>query len=79
MGKSPIHSRIFADFEADNEVDNSNIGNKTANVYKKIPVCSGFYIISEKEDVLENGNYESPLEYNNVNWLIIELLVKIQK
>ena len=32
--KNPSYFRIYADFEADNEKDNSNIGNKTTNIYK---------------------------------------------
>ena len=29
--KNPLYFRIYADFEADNEKDNSSIGNKTSN------------------------------------------------
>ena len=32
--KNPLYFRIIADFEADNEIDGSNIGNKTTNFYK---------------------------------------------
>ena len=53
--KNPIYFRIIADFEADNEVDGSNIGNKTTKITKQNPVLSGYYIISELEDVLESG------------------------
>ena len=58
---------MYADFEADNKIDNSNAGDKTTNSYKQIPVLNGYYIISELEDVLESGYYESPLGYNNVD------------
>ena len=34
--KNPLNFRIYADFEADNEKDNSIIGNKTTNIYKRI-------------------------------------------
>ena len=40
------------------------------NIYKQNPVLNGFYIISELEDVLESGYYESPLGYNNVDWYV---------
>ena len=53
--KNPLFFRIIADFEADNEKDNSKIGNKTTNIYKQNPVLDGYYIISELEDVLESG------------------------
>ena len=33
--KNPLYFRIYADFEADNEKDNSSKGNKTTNIYKK--------------------------------------------
>ena len=32
--KNPFYFGIYADFEADNEFDNSSIGNKTTNIYK---------------------------------------------
>ena len=39
--KNPFYFRIYADFEADNEIDNSSIGNKTTNNYKQSPVPNG--------------------------------------
>ena len=65
--KNPLYFRNIADFEADNEVDGSSVGIKTTNLYKQNPVPNGYYIISELEDVLESGYYESPLGYNNVD------------
>ena len=70
--KNPLYFRIYADFEADNEIDNSNIGNKTINFYKQKPVLNGYYIISELNDVLKSGYYESPLGYDNVDWFVKE-------
>ena len=52
--KNPLYFRIIADFEADNEKDNTKIGNKTTNIYKQNPVLKGYYIISELEDVLKS-------------------------
>ena len=40
--KNPLFCRIYADFDADNEIDISNIGNKTTNFHKQSPVCNGF-------------------------------------
>ena len=71
---NPLYFRIIADFEADNEIDGSSVGNKTTNIYKQNPVLNGYYIISELEDVLENGYYESPLGYNNVEWYVNEVI-----
>ena len=76
--KNPLYFRIIADFEADNEVDGSSIGNKTTNFNKQNPVLNGYYIISELEDVLESGYYESPLGYNNVEWFVKEV-IKLEK
>ena len=72
--KNPLYFRIYADFEADNEKDNSKIGNKTTNIYKQNPVLNGYYIISELEDVLKSGYYESPLGYDNVDWFVKEII-----
>ena len=33
--------RVYAFFQADNEFDNSNIGNKTTIIYKQNPMCTG--------------------------------------
>ena len=72
--KNPLYFKIIADFEADNEIDGSNVGDKTINIYKQDPVLNGFYIISELNDVLESGYYESPLGYNNVDWFVKEVI-----
>ena len=39
--KNSLHFRFIADFEADNEIDKSSIGNKTTNIHKQNPVCNG--------------------------------------
>ena len=72
--KNPLYFRIIADFEADNEKDNLKVGDKTTNIYKQKPVLSGYYVISELNDVLESGHYESPLGYNNVDWFVKEVI-----
>ena len=46
---------MYTDSEADNEIDNSSIGDKTTIIYKQNPVCNGYIKISEVEDVLESG------------------------
>ena len=72
--KNPLYFRIIADFEADNEIDGSNIGNKTTNIYKQNPVLNGYHIISELNDILKSGYYESPLNYDNVEWFVKEVI-----
>ena len=72
--ENPLYFRIFADFEADNEKDNLKVGDKTTNIYKQKPVLNGYYIICELEDVLESGYYESPLNYDNVDWFVKEVI-----
>ena len=43
---NPLYFRIYADFEANNEKDNSVVGNKTTNIYKQNPVLNGYHIVS---------------------------------
>ena len=72
--KNPFYFRIYADFEADNEKDNSIIGNKTTNKYKQNPVLNGYHIESELEDILKSEYHKSPSGYNNVNWFVNEVI-----
>ena len=72
--KNPLFFRLYADFEADNENDDSIVGNKTINIYKQNPVLNGYHIISELEDVLKSDYYKSPLGYNNVDWFVDEVI-----
>ena len=71
--KKPLHFRIIADFEADYEIDNSRIGNKTTNIYKQNPELNGYDLESEMEDVLKSGYYISPLGYDYVDWFVDEV------
>ena len=73
--KNPLYFRIYANFEADNEKDNTCIGNKTTNIYKQNPVLNGYPIVSELEDVLKSDYYKSPLGYNNVDWFVDEVKI----
>ena len=70
--KNQLYFRINADFEVDNENDDSVVGNKTTNIYKQNPVLNGYHIVSELEDVLKSDYYKSPLGYDNVNWFVDE-------
>ena len=45
--KNPLDFRIYAVFESDNEIDNSSVGNKTAEIYKQNPALNGYHIESE--------------------------------
>ena len=49
--ENPLYFSLYADFEADNEVDGSCIGNKITNIYKQNPELNGYHLISELEDV----------------------------
>ena len=75
---NPLYFRIIADFEAHIELDNFSIGNKATNIYKQNPTPNGYYIISELDYVLENGYYESPLGFNNLDWFVDEV-IKLEK
>ena len=72
--KNPLYFRIYAHFEADNEKDNTCIGNKTINIFKQNPVLNGFHIVSELEDVLKSNYYKSPLGYDNVEWFVDQII-----
>ena len=72
--KNPLYFRIYADFEADNEKDDSVVGNKTTNIYKQNPVLNGYHIVSELEDVLKSDYYKSPLGCDNVDWFVDEII-----
>ena len=72
--KNPLYFRIYADFEADNEKDNSVMGNKTTNIYKQNPVLNGYRIVSELEDILKSGYHKCPLGYDNVDWFVDEVI-----
>ena len=70
--------RVYADFKADNEKDNSSIGNKLNDICKQNPVCNGYRIVSELEAVSKNGYYKSFLGYENVDWFVGEI-IKLEK
>ena len=72
--KNPSNFRIYADFEADNEKDKSNIGNKTTNIYKQNPTLNGYHIESDLEGIFKSGYHKSPLGYNNANWFVNEVI-----
>ena len=76
--ENPLYFRNYADFEADNEKDNSSTGNKTTNVYKQNPVLNGYHIISELEVVLKSGYHKSPLDSDNEKWFVDEV-IKLEK
>ena len=48
---------IYADFEADNNIDKSNIGNKRTNLYQQNPVLNGYKLVSELDDILQRNYY----------------------
>ena len=72
--KHPLYFRKYADFGADNEIDNSSIRKKRITIYKENPVLNGNRIESELEDVLKSEYYKSPLGYNNVDWFVNEVI-----
>ena len=72
--RNPFYFRIYADFEADNEKDNSSVVNKTTNIYKQNPVRNGFQVQSELIDILKSEYHKSPLGYDNVEWFVNEVI-----
>ena len=76
--KNPLCLRIIADFEADNEIAKSNIGNKTSKIYKQNPLFNRYFIVNQMDDILKSGYYESTLGYNKVDWFVNEV-IKLEK
>ena len=72
--KNLLFFKIFADFEADNEKDNSSKGNKTTNINKQNPILNGYDMKSELEGILISGYHKSPLGYNIVDWFVDEVI-----
>ena len=79
--KNPVFRRIYADFEVDNEVDasfansslcdySSSICTKRFNTYEQNPICNGYYIRSQVNNILQSGSYEI-----NQGYIIVELFV----
>ena len=66
--RNPFHFKVYADFEAHSEKDNSIVGRKTTNIYKQNSILNGYHIKSEFGDVLQNSYYKPPLGYNIVDW-----------
>ena len=69
--KNPFYVRIVGDFVADNEIEDGKIvGNKTTNNCTQNSELNGYYIISELENVVKSGYYESPSRYDNTDWYV---------
>ena len=41
-------------------------------------MCNGYYIVSELAYVLKSGYYNNPLDYDNVDWFVNEV-IKLEK
>ena len=73
--RNPILFRKYADFEADIEIDFSNKGNKITILLNQIPVCNGYYKVSELDDALQSGYFELFPGYDNVDWFVSEVTI----
>ena len=74
LHKRLFYFRIYADFEVDYEKDNSRVGDKITNIYKQTPVCNGYRIVLEVEEVLKSGYYKSPLRHEKCDWFVDEIV-----
>ena len=72
--KNPFYFGIYADFEADNEIDHYRTENKTTNIYKQNPMLNGYRVESEINNVLKSGYYRSPLGCDIVDWFVDEVI-----
>ena len=74
LSKNPSFFRIYADFETDIEIDNYRTGKKTTIIFIQSPMWNRYFIVSEQNNVLESGYFESPLGYNIVDWFAHEAI-----
>ena len=51
--KNLLYFRIYNDFEADNQNDNSSIGKK---INSQNPILNAYHILSELDDILKTGS-----------------------
>ena len=72
--QNSLSFRIYSDFEADNEIDNSNKSNRATNIHKQNPVLNCYHIDSELDDNLQSSYYKSPLGDDNVKWFVNEFI-----
>ena len=73
--KKPLFFRFYADFEVDNEIEDSKaVCNKTTDIYRQNSIIKYFKIVSETEDVLKSRHYKSPLSNDNVDWFVNETM-----
>ena len=72
--KNTLYFRLFLDFEADNENDNTHIGNKTNNLPKQNPLLHGYFVVSELNKVLKSSFFETSSGYDNVDWFVEEVI-----
>ena len=71
--KIPLYFRKYADFECNNEIDNSTTVEKTTNNNKQNPVCNGYYFVSDLPEVLAS-EYKYNFGSDNVDWLVNEII-----
>ena len=71
--KIPLYFMIYGDFECNNKIEDSHIGNRTTNIFGQNPMGNGLYIVSELENVLQSG-YRSCFGENNVEWVFNKVI-----
>ena len=64
----PLYFKIYAFFEASDEIDSSCKVEKATNIYEQNPVCNGVYKVSELSGILQSDYNESLLGYDNVGF-----------
>ena len=74
LHRNPLFLSIYADFEADNLINNSSIGNKTTNFHDENPVFKGYHTESELDEILQTSCYKYPSGYDNIYWFVDEVL-----
>ena len=45
----------------------NSLGNKTPSICERSPLCNGYYVLSELNDVLQSKHYSSLFGYDKVD------------
>ena len=70
--KVPLFT-VYADFECNNEIDNSTISEKTTNINRQNLYCNRYCIVSDLPEVLAS-EYKYVFGHDKVDWFVDEII-----
>ena len=73
--KNPLYFKIFAlILKLIMKLNTAKLSKKTVNFCKQNLLCKGYYKVSKLDVFLQIGYFESPVDYNTVDWFVNEIL-----